>query len=71
MRAAIAAGVRRMILNDPRTRLGEVEPLHQMRVGTRRLRSDLRTFRPLLDRDWAESLRGRAEVARRLAGGGA
>ena len=57
VRAAIAAGVRRMILNDPRTRLGEVEPLHQMRVGTRRLRSDLRTFRPLLDKDWAESLR--------------
>ena len=56
-RAAIAAGVRRMILNDPRTRLGEVEPLHQMRVGTRRLRSDLRTFRPLLDAEWAESLR--------------
>jgi CHAD domain-containing protein len=57
VRAAIAAGVRRMILNDPRTRLGEVEPLHQMRVGTRRLRSDLRTFRPLLDEEWAESLR--------------
>ena len=57
VRAAIAAGVRRMILNDPRTRLGEVEPLHQMRVGTRRLRSDLRTFRPLLDKAWAESLR--------------
>ena len=57
VRGAISAGVRRMILNDPRTRLGEVEPLHQMRVGTRRLRSDLRTFRPLLDRDWAESLR--------------
>ena len=57
VRAAIASGVRRMTMNDPRTRLGEVEPLHQMRVGTRRLRSDLRTFRPLLDRDWAESLR--------------
>jgi CHAD domain-containing protein len=57
VRAAIAAGVRRMILNDPRTRMGEVEPLHQMRVGTRRLRSDLRTLRPLLDRDGAESLR--------------
>jgi CHAD domain-containing protein len=28
-----------------------------MRVGTRRLRSDLRTFGPLLDRQWAESLR--------------
>jgi CHAD domain-containing protein len=57
VRAAIAAGVRRMILNDPRTRLGEVEPLHQMRVGTRRLRSDLRTFRPLLDPEWTQSLR--------------
>lgn len=57
VRAAIAAGVRRMILNDPRTRLGEVEPLHQMRVGTRRLRSDLRTFGPLLDEPWTQSLR--------------
>jgi inorganic triphosphatase YgiF len=56
VRAAIANGVRRVIPNDPRTRLGEME-LHQMRVGTRRLRSDLRTFRPLLDREWAESLR--------------
>jgi CHAD domain-containing protein len=57
VKAALAAGVRRMILNDPRTRLGEVEPLHQMRVGTRRLRSDLRTFKPLLDEEWAQSLR--------------
>ena len=58
VRAAIASGVRRVILNDPRTRLGEMEPLHQMRVGTRRLRSDLRTFGPLLDPEWAQSLRG-------------
>jgi CHAD domain-containing protein len=57
VRAAIARGVERMISNDPHTRLGEVEALHQMRVGTRRLRSDLRTFRPLLDREWAEGLR--------------
>jgi CHAD domain-containing protein len=57
VQAAIAAGVRRIVLNDPRTRLGEVEPLHQMRVGTRRLRSDLRTFAPLVDEEWAESLR--------------
>jgi CHAD domain-containing protein len=28
-----------------------------MRVGARRLRSDLRTFRPLLDRKWADALR--------------
>jgi inorganic triphosphatase YgiF len=55
--ASIARGVERIMLNDPRVRLGEVEPLHQMRVGARRLRSDLRTFRPLVDRDWAEGLR--------------
>jgi inorganic triphosphatase YgiF len=57
VRAAIARGVERIMSNDPRTRLGEVEPLHQMRVGARRLRSDLRTFRPLLDRRWADALR--------------
>jgi CHAD domain-containing protein len=31
--------------------------VHQARVGTRRLRSHLRTFRPLLDRTWADGLR--------------
>jgi CHAD domain-containing protein len=31
--------------------------VHQARVATRRLRSDLRTFRPLLDEAWAEGLR--------------
>jgi inorganic triphosphatase YgiF len=57
VRAAIARGVQRVMLNDPRVRLGDIEALHQMRVGTRRLRSDLRTFRPLVDRDWADRLR--------------
>jgi CHAD domain-containing protein len=57
VRAAIARGVRRIVLNDARTRLGEVEPLHQMRVGTRRLRSDLRTFHDLLDEEWTNELR--------------
>jgi CHAD domain-containing protein len=33
------------------------EGVHQARVGTRRLRSDLRTFRPVLDEQWAEDLR--------------
>jgi CHAD domain-containing protein len=31
--------------------------VHQARVATRRLRSDLRTFRPLLDAEWARALR--------------
>jgi CHAD domain-containing protein len=32
--------------------------VHQARVATRRLRSDLRTFEPFLDERWATSLRG-------------
>ena len=47
---AVASSVRRLLLHDPVVRLdaGE-EGVHQARVATRRLRSDLRTFRPLLD----------------------
>ncbi|MDP9270252.1 MAG: CYTH and CHAD domain-containing protein [Chloroflexota bacterium] len=56
VQAALATGVARLITNDAATRLGEVEGLHQMRVAARRLRSDLRTFRPLLDRDWSAGL---------------
>src|SRR5207248_7673785 len=32
--------------------------VHQMRVGVRRLRTDLRTFQALLDPLWANGLRG-------------
>ena len=35
-----------------------VEPVHQLRVAARRLRSGLRTFLPVLERSWAEALRG-------------
>jgi CHAD domain-containing protein len=31
--------------------------VHQARVATRRLRSDLRTFKSLVDREWADELR--------------
>lgn len=55
--AAIARSVTRLILHLPVARLGEdPEGVHQARVATRRLRSDLRTFRPLLDREWADAL---------------
>ncbi len=57
VRAAIARGVERMVVNDPRTRLGDVEGLHQMRVATRRLRSDLKTFEALVDPEWSQPLR--------------
>jgi len=56
VQAALAAGLARLIANDAPTRLGDVEGLHQMRVATRRLRSDLRTFRPIIDRSWANGL---------------
>jgi CHAD domain-containing protein len=59
---AIRAAVGRMFAHDPLVRLGDDLPdgdtaVHQMRVGCRRLRSDLRTFRALLDPDWANELR--------------
>jgi CHAD domain-containing protein len=57
VQAAIARGVQRVFENDAATRLGEIEPLHQMRVGTRRLRSDLRTFAPLVEQEWTDRLR--------------
>ncbi|HZN20748.1 MAG TPA: CYTH and CHAD domain-containing protein [Micromonosporaceae bacterium] len=36
---------------------GDGTPVHRMRAGCRRLRSDLRTFAPLLDQAWADRLR--------------
>ncbi len=58
VRRAIAASVVRLIQHDPIVRLDtDAEGVHQARVATRRLRSDLRTFRPLLDLAWATALR--------------
>jgi CHAD domain-containing protein len=59
VRAAIGSGVSRLISHDPAARLGEdPEGVHQMRVAARRLRSDLRTFAPLIDEQWAGDLAG-------------
>jgi CHAD domain-containing protein len=58
LRAMLEAQYRAVLAHDPGTRLGaDPEELHQMRVATRRARAFLRAGRPLLDRDWAESLR--------------
>jgi CHAD domain-containing protein len=59
---ALRRDIARIIEHDPLVRLRDPlpdgdTPVHQMRVGTRRLRSDLRTFGPLLDKDWAGRLR--------------
>ncbi len=48
--ASIAGSVHHLLVHLPAARLGEdPEGVHQSRVSLRRLRSDLRTFGPLLD----------------------
>ena len=48
----------RMLAHDPGVRLGDdPEELHQLRVAARRMRSVLRTARPLLERPWVDHLR--------------
>jgi CHAD domain-containing protein len=69
VRLALASGARRLIVNDAPTRLGETEPLHQMRVAARRLRADLRTFAPLVDGEWAAALTGELRWLGTLLGG--
>jgi CHAD domain-containing protein len=58
VRNCLATSSIRLITHDPDVRIGtDPEGVHQVRVATRRLRSDLRTFRSLLDRGWREELR--------------
>ncbi len=58
IRAAMVGSVTRILRHDAGVRIGDdPEDVHQARVGTRRLRSDLRTFAPLLDAGWADPLR--------------
>ncbi|MEV4511455.1 CHAD domain-containing protein [Dactylosporangium sp. NPDC049525] len=59
---ALRAGVARILRHDAFARLRETmpngdTPVHQMRVGTRRLRSDLQTFQAMLDPAWSRPLR--------------
>jgi CHAD domain-containing protein len=59
---AVRRDVARIFQHDPFARLRETmpngdTPVHQMRVGTRRLRSDLQTFQPLLEPAWTAALR--------------
>lgn len=58
VRRSIAASVVRLLRRDAGVRLGQdVEDVHQARVATRRLRSDLRTFRDVIDPVWATGMR--------------
>src|SRR5437588_3095938 len=58
VRHVIADSVAALLRHDPGVRLGDdPEDVHRARVATRRLRSQLRTFRSLLDPQWANALR--------------
>jgi len=60
--AAVRRAVARILNHDPLVRLrapvgDDDTAVHQMRVGCRRLRSDLRTFAPLVDSAWSTAVR--------------
>jgi CHAD domain-containing protein len=60
VRGALASSVERFMRHDSRLRLDpDAQTVHQARVAIRRLRSDLRSFLPLLDADWVRELRTR------------
>jgi len=57
--AALAGSVEAYFRHLPDARAGQrSEGVHQARVALRRLRSDLRTFGPLLEQSWAAALSG-------------
>ena len=47
-RAVVRYHLRAFASAEPAARAGEIEPVHQLRVATRRLRAALRLFAPLL-----------------------
>jgi CHAD domain-containing protein len=61
VRSSLAAGLDRLLGHDVQLRLASPDPavddVHQARVATRRLRSDLKTFGAILDPIWREHIR--------------
>lgn len=58
LHAALARSAERFVRYDAALRLrADAEAVHQARVAIRRMRSDLRTFDPILDRAWADAAR--------------
>ncbi|GGG04880.1 putative adenylate cyclase [Rhodococcoides trifolii] len=55
---AIQADIDGLLAADPRVREDEHDSVHAMRVATRRLRSVLRSYRSLLDRETVDAVRG-------------
>jgi CHAD domain-containing protein len=66
--AALSEHVRSLRTHDPRVRLGLDDAVHQMRVSTRKLRSVLNTFGPVLDEEWTTGLRSELKWLGRTLG---
>ena len=57
-RGALRAALDRLLLHDPVVRLGKsTDGVHQMRVATRRIRSNLKTFAEIVDPAWSDEMR--------------
>src|ERR1700682_5213377 len=58
IKSVLAESIASLLRHDPLVRTSsDPEAVHQARVATRKLRSNLRTFGPLLDAEWTEPLR--------------
>jgi CHAD domain-containing protein len=69
VRDVLRRNVRNLIAQDVAVRRDRPDAVHQVRVSARRLRSTLKTFGPLLDPEWASSLRNELKwLADALAG---
>ena len=68
-RAAIAPAVESLTRADPHLRIDDdPDSIHAARVATRKLRSELRLFRPMLDEGWVEEVRAGLKQLARLLG---
>ncbi len=65
----LVVGYHRLRAMEEPARQGEVEGVHRLRTATRRLRSDLRTFRGLLEAGWAEPIESELKWLGELLGG--
>lgn len=56
IRAALTRNVAKLTRHEIGVRDGTPDAVRKLRIAARRLRSDLKTFRPLLDPEWAKAL---------------
>jgi len=67
--SALCGAVSRIATSDLEARRGDAEGIHRLRTSTRRLRSELRAFRKLVDPQWREQLEGELKWLASLLGG--